>query len=358
MNFVHMADIHFDRPFVNLSSKENGGELRRLEQRKAFRKVIEYIKQNKIEYFFISGDLYEQNSVKKSTIDFINQQLAEIPDTRVFIAPGNHDPYLKNSYYQQYSWNSNVTIFGPKFEKIELEECDIYGFGFGDYYCQDCGIETLTIENPKKTNILVIHATLDGANIEDKQYNSISKRILKEKGFDYIALGHIHIPNDKEEKEIVYPGSTVALGFDELGQHGVIVGEINNKELMTEFLVIDEEEFLEKEIDISSIFSKEELIELLNQQDFKENQFVKIVLVGSRQFEIDSYLIEKLIENEHMIRIKDKTKIAYPLQEIALQTNLKGLYVKQMLQQLEGKNEEEKKIIEKAIEIGLEALQF
>ena len=44
MKFVHIADMHFDSPFVNLSNKENLGEIRRLDQRKAFKKVIEYIK--------------------------------------------------------------------------------------------------------------------------------------------------------------------------------------------------------------------------------------------------------------------------------------------------------------------------
>lgn len=42
---------------------------------------------------------------------------------------------------------------------------------------------------------------------------------------DYIALGHIHKPYYDEEKKqkVVYPGSLVALGFDEKGPHGVIV---------------------------------------------------------------------------------------------------------------------------------------
>ena len=47
MKFVHIADMHFDGPFINLSDKEGLGDLRRLEQRKVFKKVIEYIKENK-----------------------------------------------------------------------------------------------------------------------------------------------------------------------------------------------------------------------------------------------------------------------------------------------------------------------
>ena len=43
MKFIHIADMHFDSPFVNLSDKDGLGDLRRLEQRKVFKKVTEYI---------------------------------------------------------------------------------------------------------------------------------------------------------------------------------------------------------------------------------------------------------------------------------------------------------------------------
>ena len=37
-----------------------------------FVSTMSYIKENKIEYFFISGDLYEHEYVKQSTIEYIN----------------------------------------------------------------------------------------------------------------------------------------------------------------------------------------------------------------------------------------------------------------------------------------------
>ena len=73
MKFVHIADMHFDSPFVNLSEKDIMGDLRRLEQRKVFKKIIEYIKEKNIKYFFISGDLYEHKYIKQSTIEYINK---------------------------------------------------------------------------------------------------------------------------------------------------------------------------------------------------------------------------------------------------------------------------------------------
>ena len=72
MKFVHIADMHFDIPFMVLNNRNKLGEKRRLEQREVFRKIINYIKENNIEYLFISGDLYEHQYVRKSTIEFIS----------------------------------------------------------------------------------------------------------------------------------------------------------------------------------------------------------------------------------------------------------------------------------------------
>ena len=79
--------------------------------------------------------------------------------------------------------------------------------------------------------------------------------------------------------------------------------------------------------------------------------------MGSRNFEINKYELLKYIENERIIKIKDKTKIAYNLTKIANENTLKGLFAKEMLEKLKQTQEiEEKELIEKAIEIGLEAL--
>ncbi len=34
-------------------------------------------------------------NISKTTIEYINHLFQEIPQTQIFITPGNHDPYLK-----------------------------------------------------------------------------------------------------------------------------------------------------------------------------------------------------------------------------------------------------------------------
>ena len=357
MKFIHIADIHFDRPFVNLSDKDILGDLRRLEQRKIFKKVIEYIKLNGIEFLFISGDLYEHKYVKISTIEYINNLFKQIPNTRIYIAPGNHDPITKNSYYNKYNWNSNVKIFNSKTEIIEEPEIDIYGFGFDDFYCKNSEIENIEIKDKNKINILITHGTIDGGNIEEKEYNPLKRTELEKKGFNYIALGHIHKPD--YSTNIVYPGSTISLGFDEFGKHGMIEGILEKNKLDVKFIPLDEEEFKEIEINVSNIFSKEELIEKINNLKIKNNEYIKIILTGNRNFEINKYEILKYIINNRIIKIKNNTKIFNNLETLSNEYTLKGIFVKKMLERIKKKelSEKEKNIIEQAIEIGLNSLE-
>ena len=107
MKFIHMADMHFDSSFKVLALKKDLGDKRRLEQRSVFNNAIEYIKNNKIEYVFIAGDLYENKYIKESTIEYINNLFKTIPNTKIFISPGNHDPFLKNSMYNIFNWNNS-----------------------------------------------------------------------------------------------------------------------------------------------------------------------------------------------------------------------------------------------------------
>ena len=356
MKFVHIADMHFDSPFKNLADKPGLGDMMRMEQRRAFKQIINYIKENKIPYFFISGDLYEQKYIRKSTIEYINNLFKEIPETKIFISPGNHDPYIKNSYYNQYVWSENVKIFTEIAEKVETEDADIYGCGFNDFYCERSRINEFNIENKNKLNILIIHGSLNASETLEKNYNPMTKNAIEEKGFDYVALGHIHKRDDSTN--IVYPGSTVPQGFDELGEHGMIVGEINKNNLNLNFEKISEIKFKEIELNCTEIISQEELIEKINYLNLNDKKLYKIILNGKRNFEINTYNLFKFNLDEKIIKIKNKTKPNYDLNSMSNETTLKGLFTKEMLRRIkEAKNDEQKEVIEKAIELGLEVLE-
>ena len=386
MRFIHMADVHFDSPFTVLASRENLANERRLEQRKAFADTIEYIKENQIPFLFISGDLYEQKYIRKSTIEYINNLFKEIPNTQIFISPGNHDPFLINSFYNTFEWNNNVTIFNSEIKIIETEEADIYGFGFTDFYCENSQIEKINIKNKNKINILITHGSLDASKTLDMQYNPLNSNKLKEIGVDYVALGHIHKANYEENKNnFIYPGSLISFGFDELGEHGFLDveinknnseknnlinlkinnnnlnnSEINNNNLKInkkiKFIKVDKRIFEEIKLNISEINSEEELIEKIKNVKTERQKNYKVILEGYKNIEIDLNKIQKMVLDENVLKVKDFSKVKYDIKELANQNNLKGVFINRILQK-----EEEglctKEEAEQAIEIFINALK-
>ena len=70
MKFVHIADMHFDSPFTSLSRIEGLSDTRRLEQRKVFKNIIEYINENNVN---IKNLIKDKEKLKK-----IIKQLKEL----------------------------------------------------------------------------------------------------------------------------------------------------------------------------------------------------------------------------------------------------------------------------------------
>lgn len=326
MNFVSVADVHFDIPFRRISDRAGLGRERRLDQRKAFKKVIDYIKENNVEYLFIAGDLYEQDYVQEATIAYINDLFKTIENTKIYIVPGNHDPRIKNSYYETFKFNDNVKIFTDRLEIVENDDCDIYGYGFNNFEMSQNKLDDLQIKNQNKINVFLSHGDIYNKSV----YNPMNLNLLEEK-FDVINLGHIH------KRDKYYSGSLISLGFDELGEHGFIYGEADeNKKITKHFIKADDKEFIRENFDITNILSNEELIEKLNAIETR-NDLYEIILIGERSFkiEIDLNLVQKSI-----IKIKDETKLKE--EENINENSLYGIFVKNLKRKLENEEIDEK----------------
>lgn len=136
-----------------------------------------------------------------------------------------------------------------------------------------------------------------------------------------------------------------------------LYGEIDeNRELKYEFVKLDDTEFTKLEQSVDKCESKEDLVEMINELRLDENQLYEIILVGDRNFEINTRDIFKLIVKPNILKIKDETKLKYNLEEIKYEKTLRGLFVQEMLKKLEDGNTTRNEV-EKAIEIGLNSLR-
>lgn len=332
MKFIHIADVHFDMPMISLKGDRELIKKRRIEQKQAFRDVIQTAKKEKVDCLFISGDLFEQKFIERATLEYIVSNFQLIPDVNIFISPGNHDPFIKNSPYEAFTWPDNVTIFKSEYGMISLEDADIYGVGFENYEMDSEVIEEIQIEDKSKINVLVTHGTLNGGQ---HKYHDIKEKELKK--FDYVALGHIH-EKKVDVSRIIYPGSLISCGFDEPGEHGYVIGEITKEKCEIEFVPLEYKEFKKIEFDLTNYKNFSDVIDDLNLED----DIYKIVFHGTRNFNVDE-LIEVLNGlTKNICEIKDETVIAYDFENIKNQENLKGVFTRKILEEMQDMNEEEK----------------
>ena len=355
MRFIHMADMHFDTPFTFLNSRNDLGNKRRLEQRNVFNKIINYIRENDVQYFFITGDLYDSEYIRETTLEFINNLFKTIANTKIFITPGNHDPLTKSSPYMNFNWSENVYIFSEKLDIYEFNDIDIYGYGFSDYYLKTDILQKIKIKNKEKINILLTHGSLNASTTLELQYNPISENTIKNIGFDYIGLGHIH-KREIINKNIVYPGSAVSRGFDELGEHGILDVNLDKNNQKINFIKMDDTVFAELNFDISRINSEEELIEKINELDLEDKKYYKLILIGTNNFEININSLLKNINKLNILKIKNHSKNNYNLEKILNGNNLKSYFIKEILDEKNNNNYNEDDI-NAALAIGLNALK-
>lgn len=373
IRFIHCADIHLDAPFTSLGSEKDKSSKRRQDLKNTFQRIIDIVKSERSELLLISGDLFEHSYTAKPTISFLNSCFRSIPETKVFIVPGNHDPYVTNSFYKISEWNSNVTILSEDkpFCKIdELNTC-IYGIGFSSFAKENnTDLAELKPADSNYINILLAHGTVD-MNIGDGVYNPMSSNDLAALGMNYIALGHFHNRIDNiGGKGLVYnPGSPEPLGFDETGEHGIYKGSIvkqDNGEVLlnVNFISLNSKSYNIAEIKVDGCGSNEEIISQISQ--YIENKdlsktLLSLTLKGyiENGFRIDTQSIPLSFKDKiYYLKLKDETGINFDIDQISKEPGLKGLYTRKMLKRIEDcEDVKEKGILQKALYYGLEALE-
>ena len=116
-------------PFASLGPAEGKADRRRAELREVFQNITALARKEQVGLLLICGDLYEHGYVRKATINFISEEFQEIPEIKVVIIPGNHDPYLPGSYYRTFEWPDNVHILSGEEAAVEFEELHVRIYG-------------------------------------------------------------------------------------------------------------------------------------------------------------------------------------------------------------------------------------
>lgn len=357
VKLVHCADIHLDTPFTSLGQETDRSVQRRHELKLAFKRIISAAKERHAELLLISGDLYEHDYVRKSTIRFVCDEFESIPETRVLIIPGNHDPAVSGSFYRGFAWPGNVTVFSGGSTVLRLPDPGVCIYG---------SIPVNSEVNPSDINILMLHGTLDMSFSKDA-YNPVEGARLDALGMDYIAMGHFHtrIAGAGKRGCIYNPGSPEPLGFDEEGEHGFFTAEIEkngieDSRVIAEFMPVCQRAYRNIVINTGMCQTDEQAVQLAAEVLKVPSDLYSIVFRGLRAsgFSMNCGLVAgSLRDRAFYIKVKDETTPDFDFESISREPGLRGLFTRKMLEKIEAApSEHERLIAVNALYYGLEAL--
>lgn len=360
---LHCADLHFDTPFKELSKEIS--DTSKNELLEVFKNIIDLAIDENIEVLLIAGDVFDNLTVNKNTLFFISDQIRRIKNIKVFISPGNHDPYNEKSFYSMINWPENVYIFKGDMEFKEVKELNliVWGAGFRQNYENETLLRGINVDNDK-INIMILHGEI-ASNNSKNEYNPIYINDIYKSNIDYIALGHKHKFSGILKEGMTtyaYSGCPQGRGFDEEGEKGVIIGEVYKSGTNLEFFPVYKRKYVTKEIDITGTNNYDEVVfkvlsDLSDEEIYKN--FYKIILKGElkEHFKLrENLLIEKLKNKFYYIKIINQTSIEVNLEELSRDYSIKGKFISKILEKLKDASDDDKEILKLALKIGIQCL--
>lgn len=363
---IHTADVHLDAPFSLLDVQK--AQKRKNELRETFASIVQLAESEKADITIIAGDLFDSGFVTKETMELIVSLFASVPECRFVIAPGNHDYVWGRSPYKKENFPKNVYIFDQEqvtcfsFPEIGV---DVYGYAFtADSYTGN-PLEKKMMLQKSRVNILAAHGDVGGKS----KYCPIAVSDIVKSGFDYIALGHIHMGGKVQSAGgtyYAYSGCPEGRSFDECGTKGVIIAELskNATKLSASFKNqrMCKRRYEKINVDITGVSSQDRLCSCVKQAvlegGFGADVLLRIRLTG--RISPETTLYPKKITAADLgvfyLEIEDASVPLLDYEELKNDISVRGAFFRELLPLLQSENEDECQTAAEALRYGLAAL--
>ncbi len=348
MKIIHAADIHLgskmDSSFTNEKAKDLKSTIL-----STFVRMIEYAHEENVKIIILAGDIFDSNYPSQKDKRFFYEIVKRNADIDFLYLKGNHDI---NSIYDEKELD-NLKYFSNEWTTYDYDNISISGIELSEENSLT-RYSSLSLDK-NRINIVVMHGQV--ANGFQKDVINISK--LKDKNIDYLALGHVHkYQSGKIDNrgKYAYSGCLQGRGFDEIGEHGFILLQIDDK-IQEKFIPFTKNIINEFEIDISNTQSIMDVYNLIIQSvDINADGIYRINLIGQKSFDDDN--LENDIKNIlsyrcYFVDIKDKTSRKIDIDKYLYDSSLKGEFVKMVYNDSNLSDEEKNKIIN----LGIRALE-
>lgn len=352
MKFIHCADIHLDSKMeTNLSSQK--AKERKAEILNTFERMVNYAKENDVKGIIIAGDIFDTSRITNVTKNRVTNVIRKNPNIDFLYLSGNHDESNFISLIEDVP--TNLKIFGETWTSFEYDNLKITGAVLDEKNSPTL-YDTLSLD-PMNLNIVVLHGQISKYNSKDKA-EIINLTKLKNKNIDYLALGHIHYfiqDNLDKRGTYCYSGCLEGRGFDECGEKGFVLLDINEKSIKTEFIPFAKRQLIEVEFDLTGYedwFSIEEKI--INQvKDIPQNNLLKVTLKGKYSIKLEKHItmLEQKLERFFFAKIKDESVLEVTMKDVEKDISLRGEFIRKVLSSKLSEEEKEQTIL-----VGLKSL--
>ena len=235
-SFVHIADVHLDTSFLGRTA-----ELRRRLRsavREALRAAVDLAMDEQVHALLIAGDLFDGERLSFETERFLVAELKrlETAGIQVLYATGNHDPGSAGARAAAIAWPPHVRLFHRRRpETVEISDRDgaVVGRVTAAGHEGRAEQENLAAAFPRADasapHVAMLHATVVGSQAAEahERYAPCAVEELRDKGFAYWALGHIHkrqlLPDLPQAQ---YPGNLQGRNPREAGPKGALLVRI------------------------------------------------------------------------------------------------------------------------------------
>lgn len=258
--FIHLADVHLDSPLANLKRLDEATALR-LQQatRASLESAMELALQQEVAAVIIAGDLFD-GPVKDATaglwVENLFKRVARA-GIQIALIRGNHDSISNACKVSE--WPTGVHQFAAnQAESLVLDSVGLamHGQSFGARAeTQDLAAH-YPVPQDGMFNLGLLHTSLQSPGAHDT-YAPTTIQTLEGKGYDYWALGHIHVRSTESLSEkcyVGYSGNTQGRHIREPGAKGCQLVTVTDGKLASiEFMPTDSLRWEELKVDISDV---------------------------------------------------------------------------------------------------------
>ena len=250
MKLIHLSDLHIGKRVNEISMLD--------EQAYILQQVLRIMEEAQADAVLIAGDVYDKSVPSAEAVTLFDEFLCRLAarEIPVLIISGNHDSAERLAFGNRLMEQRGVYI-SPVYngQVAQVVLTDAHGdvrFWLLPFlkpahvkrYYPDAGIESYTdacrvaVEamgiDPTQRNVLLTHQFVTGATTCESEELSVGGSDNVDAavfdGFDYVALGHIHGPQNIGSNKIRYCGTPLKYSFsEELHHKSVTVVNLGDK---------------------------------------------------------------------------------------------------------------------------------